>query len=226
MNKEVLHENVYYYKNVIEDPEKLINLIELTDFKDYGKSITKWTDWNTCSGLEYTYGTEKRIYLSEEEKQNFDMSNEISYIFHTINNAIYNVYKDYAESKNDLEEPNYYKVFDVKKYKAGTYMGGHFDQQEGDSRLKYSIVMYLNDDYHGGEISFKINGSDNPLDSSKGEFIPDYDIAKEKGIFDFAIKPEAGSAIIFPSSPPYHHTAHLVKNGFKYMIPSHWMHKQ
>ena len=40
----------------------------------------------------------------------------------------------------------------------------------------------------------------------------------------FGIKPKAGSVIIFPSSAPYHHTAHLVKSGFKYMVPGHWIH--
>ena len=41
---------------------------------------------------------------------------------------------------------------------------------------------------------------------------------------DFGLKPKAGSIIIFPSMAPYHHTAHIVKNGFKYMVPSHWIH--
>jgi hypothetical protein len=29
---------------------------------------------------------------------------------------------------------------------------------------------------------------------------------------------------VFPPSPPYHHTAHLVKSGEKIMIPQHWIH--
>ena len=45
-------------------------------------------------------------------------------------------------------------MYPVKKYMSGTFMGAHFDQQEGDERLKVSFVMYLNDDYDGGEISF------------------------------------------------------------------------
>lgn len=224
MNKEVLEENVYYYKNVIDDPQKLISAIESTDLVDNLLSITKWTDWNTCSGLEYTYGTEKRINPPKVDSPN--TTEEEIYIFNTINDAFYAVCKDYALSKGVLEEPNFYRVFDIKKYKSGTYMGGHFDQQEGDERLKYSLVMYLNDDYTGGELSFRISGGNNALASERGEFIPDYEIAKEKNIFDFAIKPEAGSVIIFPSSPPYHHTAHLVKDGFKYMIPIHWMHRK
>jgi hypothetical protein len=52
----------------------------------------------------------------------------------------------------------------------------------------------------------------------------DYDVAVAKNEIDFGLKPKAGSIIIFPSSAPYHHTAHIVKTGFKYMVPSHWIH--
>ena len=52
----------------------------------------------------------------------------------------------------------------------------------------------------------------------------DYDEALELKQFDVGIKPKANSLIIFPSSAPYFHTAHLVKTGFKYMITGHWIH--
>jgi len=102
-------------------------------------------------------------------------------------------------------------------------MGAHYDQQEGDKRLKYSMVMYLNDDYEGGEISFTIKSPDAPI--IEGKPSEDFEVASQmnKELLTVAVKPKAGSIIIFPSSPPYHHTAHLVKSGFKYMVPSHWM---
>jgi hypothetical protein len=39
----------------------------------------------------------------------------------------------------------------------------------------------------------------------------------------FHVKPKAGSVIIFPSTDPYSHTAHLIKGGSKYMVPSFWL---
>lgn len=223
MNKEILEENVFYYKNAIPDPKKLVDIIESTEFEDYGNSISKWQEWAACSGEHYVYGTEKTLYPTEDEKIADPNTNKISYIFNTIDKALYDVAKDYALSKGDTDEPLLFPVFPIKKYSAGTFMGAHFDQQEGDKRLKYSLVAYLNDDYEGGEISFSIKSPDAPIFEGKPKEELDLN-EKDSGIFTFAIKPEAGSIIIFPSSPPYHHTAHLVKNGFKYMVPTHWMH--
>jgi hypothetical protein len=83
--------------------------------------------------------------------------------------------------------------------------------------------MYLNDDCEGGEISFKLSDY---KDNSQ-VFSPDldYDLAVKNNEIDCGIKPRAGSVIIFPSSAPYYHIAHIVKSGVKYMVPSHWIHK-
>jgi len=225
MNREVLEEKIYYYTDVFEDPKKLLEVIESTELKDFGSSISKWSSWDSCSGEMYNYGTEKIIYANEEEKSQPADSNDVSYIFHAINNAFYEACKDYALAQGDQEEPNFYPVFPIKKYKAGTFMGAHYDQQEGDKRLKYSMVMYLNDDYEGGELSFTIKSPDAPI--IEGKPSEDFNVAviENKEALTVSIKPKAGSIVIFPSSPPYHHTAHLVKSGFKYMVPSHWMFK-
>jgi hypothetical protein len=94
--------------------------------------------------------------------------------------------------------------------------------------------MYLNDDYEGGEISFTIKSPDAPISDGGKKFDgpisyggpdPDMDIAKaDPESFTFFVKPKAGSVIVFPPSPPYHHTAHLVKSGEKIMVPQHWIH--
>lgn len=220
MYRNILEENIYYYTNVIPDPKKFIELIESTENEDYGTSLTKWKDWTACSGEMYLYGSEKTVMPSEEEKNAPKDESPVSYIYKTISDIFYNVCKDYAVSKGDMEEPIILPAFDIKKYSAGTFMGAHFDQQEGDTRLKYSLVFYLNDDYEGGELSFTIESPDAPI--IQGKPSEDYGLSKETDRITLGIKPEAGSVVIFPSSPPYHHTAHLVKSGFKYMIPMHW----
>ena len=111
----------------------------------------------------------------------------------------------------------------IKRYETGTFMGSHFDQQEGDQRLKYSLVMYLNDDYEGGELSFSVK--DGVLTSTDNAASEDFESDKNIGKLTFSVKPEAGSVIIFPSESPYSHTAHLVKSGLKYMVPSFWLNK-
>jgi predicted 2-oxoglutarate/Fe(II)-dependent dioxygenase YbiX len=64
------------------------------------------------------------------------------------------------------------------------------------------VVAYLNDDYEGGEITFTSVGSG--------------------GI---TIKPEAGSAVFFPSNFVGSHTISEVKNGTRYAVPN-WYHNR
>lgn len=220
MNRNILETNVYYYTNVIDNPYDFLDIVESTEFQDCENYISRWEEWNSCSGQEYNYGIKKTVY----KKENMD-NNVSEYIFNTINDAFYKVCKDYAEQHNDLEEPKLYPGFNIQKYKTGASMGAHFDQQEGDTRLKYSLVMYLNDDYEGGEISFTIQSPDAPIIKNQPNIDYDVAIVDQKDLITFGIKPEAGSVIIFPSSPPYHHTAHLVKSGYKYIIPMHWMYE-
>lgn len=205
MNKEILEEKVYYYTNVIEDPKKLVDAIE-NDNKD------PWGEWLTCSGQHYVYGTDKNIVDSAEN----------NYIYKTLQKAFDDVARDYAKAHGITEEPKLFPQYPIKKYMPGTFMGAHFDQQEGDERLKVSFVMYLNDDYEGGEISFTIASPEGVLKNSSPN--PDFEIAQKEKNYTFAVKPKAGSVIVFPPSPPYHHTAHLVKSGQKIMIPQHWIH--
>jgi hypothetical protein len=214
MNKEILEEKVYYYTDVVEDPKKLVDAIN--NLQPEG-----WAEWLACSGGHYLYG--ENMDVLPASMRGLNNSPEYDYVYNTINTAMNSVAKNYAECMGNNDDPKLFPVYPIKKYMAGTYMGAHFDQQEGDGRLKYSLVMYLNDDYEGGEISFTIKSPDAPIfkDKPKEEF-DQADV--DSGKITFAVKPKAGSIIIFPPSPPYHHTAHLVKSGFKYMIPQHWIH--
>jgi hypothetical protein len=205
MDKEILEEKVYYYTNVIEDPKKLVEAIE-NDNKN------PWGEWMACSGQEYVYGTDKNIVESLEN----------DYIYKTLQKAFDDVARDYAKAQGITDEPKLFPQYPIKKYMPGTYMGAHFDQQEGDERLKVSFVMYLNDDYEGGEISFTIASPEGVLTQPSPE--SDFEEAKNNGNYSFYVKPKAGSIIVFPPSPPYHHTAHLVKSGEKIMVPQHWIH--
>jgi hypothetical protein len=205
MNREILEEKVYYYTNVIEDPKKLVDAIE-NDNKD------EWGEWASCSGQHYVYGTDKTIAPSEGN----------DYIYKTLEKAFDDVARDYAKAQGITDEPKLFPQYPIKKYQSGTFMGAHFDQQEGDERLKVSFVMYLNDDYEGGEISFTIASPGGILVGSRPP--ADFSDAEKGENYTFAIKPKAGSIIVFPPSPPYHHSAHLVKSGEKIMIPQHWIH--
>jgi hypothetical protein len=215
MKKHVLEKNIYYYTNMIDNPNKLIDAIEQTENQDYNNFISKWLSWRSYSGQPYHYGIEKTVYPVGIKKFDHNDKNNAQYIFETISNAFYRASKDYSLDLLDGKDPLLFLRFNIKKYKPGAHMGTHADQDDTSGRLKYSLVMYLNDNYEGGELSFTI---------TDGKVIkpdPDYSIAKSNDLI--AIKPQAGSVVIFPSYSPYHHTAHIVKDGNKYMIPTFCM---
>lgn len=227
MISEQMFDKVYYYKNVLSDPQNLIKLIEETQSDDYKEFITPWEEWSACSGEMYVYGNHKRIKCLTIDDVMLKCSENIlensKYIFNEIFEGFKNVCLDYAEKVNEDAKVLLMTDTAIKRYETGTFMGSHFDQQEGDQRLKYSLVMYLNDDYEGGELSFSVK--DGVLTSTDNAASEDFESDKNIGKLTFSVKPEAGSVIIFPSESPYSHTAHLVKSGFKYMVPSFWLNK-
>jgi len=206
MDKKILHDKIYYYENV------------MPNFDDFNKALehyNNWEEWTACGDVPYLYGEQKSIIPNKSDEYK-------SYVYNAIKDAFYNVSKDYAESLGDYDEPKLFPTYKIKKYMTGASMGAHYDQSFGDTSLRYSFVMYLNDDYEGGEISFKIVDYFEP--SERPDVDPDYNEAIRLKQIDVGIKPKANSIVIFPSSAPYFHTAHIIKSNVKYMIPGHWIH--
>lgn len=194
-------EKVYYYKNVVEDPISLINLIEKSDEKLTEKtSIPKWKKWTASGWLPeeslsqkddlYTYGYQKRF----SNEVDLDTDEDIKYINSILKQAI-------SEASNHYAEDNGINIgqlapISISKYFTGKSMGPHVDDYDNGDDPNISVVLYLNDDYEGGEINF-----------------PEQNIT---------IKPEAGSIVIFPSVKPYYHQSLPVISGIKYMSPGFW----
>ena len=222
MIKTILHDKVYYYENAVKNfNEVMSSLCELEDvYTNDGKKM--WETWTASNDKDHIYGDTMSFNVDFINTLDDLYKDKMLFIYNNIMDSFYAVSKDYAESIGDYEEPNLFPTFNIKKYYTGTYMGPHFDQLDGDKTLRYSLVMYLNDDFKGGEISFSLKDYENNDTEIKPN--EDYEDELNSKIIDFGIKPKAGSIIIFPSSAPYYHTAHLVKSKFKYMVPSHWIH--
>lgn len=77
----------------------------------------------------------------------------------------------------------------VSKYLVGGFASLHSDEGYTEDNGIYTVIMYLNGDYDGGEVVFT-----------------DYDVE---------VKPVAGDVLIFPSY--YMHYSKPVKAGVKYM---------
>lgn len=233
MNKEILDPKVYYYTDAIKDFDKFQStLIELDSLESVnGSDVNVWNTWTASNDKSFIYGETKTFDINAINRLDGEIAEKSKYIYDSIMTTLYDVCKDYATSIGDFDEPRIFPTFNIKKYNTGIGMGAHFDQLDGDKTLRYSLVMYLNDDCQGGEISFQLKDYDGGWTSTEGfskgsapAVDLDYDIAVADKAIDFGLKPKANSVIIFPAFPPYFHTAHVVKSGFKYMVPSHWIH--
>lgn len=191
---------IFYYKNIIKDPygfiEQIENLDKVNDESDY---LSKWDKWNASTDQSISYGFKKEGYVYPKAiKSSYDK--ECLNILNTIKKISEECISDYIK-KNNLDEvflPNY---FSIRKYNFGADMGPHADSEDPtDKDHPYiSGVLYLNDNYSGGELDFPAQ--------------------------KISIKPEAGSMIIFPSYRPYIHHPKPPINGNKYMCPFFWYKK-
>lgn len=184
-------DKISYYKNVIENPDYLIALIEASD-KNLNNftSIPKWQEWTASGDVTYEFGYQKRFNNLVDSDTNVD----IQTINSILKKAIIGASEDYSK---------YYSVnigklmpLSISKYSTGKSMGPHVDDYNNGDDPNISVVLYLNDNYEGGEINF-----------------PNQNIK---------IKPEAGSIVIFPSVEPYYHESLPVISGIKYMSPGFW----
>jgi len=85
----------------------------------------------------------------------------------------------------------YHEPYNMLKYSGGQEYKAHSDGETFTGR-SLSAILYLNDDFSGGEIEF-VN-------------------------FNIKIKPKPGMLILFPSNYAYTHIAHPVTVGKKYAI--------
>lgn len=96
----------------------------------------------------------------------------------------------YAQ-KYGITDYLFHEDYCLLKYSEGEEYKAHYDSGSTNRRI-ISAILYLNDNYEGGEIEFTHLG--------------------------IKIKPQAGMLILFPSSFPYTHIAHPVTKGKKYAL--------
>jgi hypothetical protein len=98
--------------------------------------------------------------------------------------------EDYCKRFN-IYNLRYWEAFNFIKYEPGHHFMEHHDH--GFSyNCTVSLVAYLNDDFEGGELFFRLQGIN---------YIP-----------------KAGDVVLFPSNYMYPHQAKLVHSGTKYSL--------
>lgn len=177
------------FENAWENPEKTIK--ELEEVVSDPTNVVQFHEARTLDGSRTT-------------RTNYDLSlTRYAYdsdVIRNINNQFWDVTFAGMNSYQPKFSPDdrfYYKEgFNVLKYQTGQEYQAHSDGGTLSGRA-FSPIVYLNDEYTGGEIEF-VN-------------------------FNVKIKPKPGMLIIFPSNYPYAHIAHPVQTGTKYAIVT-WLH--
>lgn len=174
------------FENIWPEPEKTISLIE-----------------NECrdpeSGVSWQRAETIGEGINQNSRTNYNLG--ITYSANATGNAIaQNIHNQfyilllaatipYAKKHNIPEL--FHEDYQMLRYRAGQEYKAHADGGTDIGRA-ISAILYLNNDYDGGEIEF-----------------PNFGIK---------IKPEPGMLVLFPSTYPYAHIAHPVSNGTKYAI--------
>lgn len=198
---------VVQYKGIISNPQLIIDKIEELEIKrqesqDYSSAfVQEWKAWDYDHG-----GPEKTVFCWQKflpkpedipasdrfyEEQHF-ISSELFGALETGLNHYFSLYP-YAEKNIKSRE----KTMHVLKYKQSGFLPAHSDH--GISSRVLSALLYLNDDYEGGNLRFPHAGLD--------------------------LKPEAGTILFFPSNYVYVHEVDAVTSGVRYALPN-WYHNR
>ena len=197
---QVLAPDIWYWDNVLSFPEHLKEFIDQIDEHSESYSrISKWENWTASNDKDLVYGKTKTINRANLKKSTGSdlVDKKTLYIANSFLMAFQMCTDRYLASRN-LDKNNYNLNLDsitIKAWNEGQSMGPHFDGQDGNKDLAFSLVAYVNDDYEGGEISF-----------------PNHNVT---------VKPKAGSLIMFPSQEPYIHEVKPIISGTRYMSPAH-----
>ena len=203
---EVIYPKVYVYRNLFKD---------IKGFLDSAKEQEGWEKW-------YTFGSMLSLMEQRINFENFPTLEEYkasrswgpissqSSLTEEVGEIFYKVTSHYLKNNPDVSLPNYSKgsaSINIYENDAGISehyaMNYHTDfvvplRENPGVKFGLTTTFYLNDDYEGGEICFKIN---------------DHYISH---------KPQAGDVIVFPSVDPYMHGVRKSFGSPRYMIRCFW----
>lgn len=203
MHSEKLSEGIVRYNNIIANPKSIVNFIEMVK-TDETSPISGWNTWKTSGDDFYIFGKQKKENI-DCKKELASYYNESMSVLSYVKEAITNASNDY-KNQNKINDIGLLAPISFSKYDIGAEMGLHTDSDpRGEDGYKennsiymptISVLLYLNDNYQGGELYFKE--------------------------FNLTVKPLAGSIVIFPSLPPYYHASLPLISGVKYISPGFW----
>ncbi|MDH5545834.1 MAG: 2OG-Fe(II) oxygenase [Gammaproteobacteria bacterium] len=161
---------------------------------------------DSCEGkrlmvIDAKSSTKDELKLMEDERRVSELVNLGSYQTQ-INELVGNAFVELCQRFTPYEL-EWYERPQMLRYRPGGFYIRHSDSENMDPQTRtwtksidrdFSMLIYLNDDFEGGELFF-----------SK---------------FNYRLKPKAGMAVLFPSDHRYIHEACNVTKGIRYALVS------
>jgi hypothetical protein len=192
---QILESNIWYFRNVLSYPKELLAFIEqLNADESTHDMIAPWSEWNASNDSSVIYGSNKTLNVNSvpSHVDSHSVGSKMLYVKNSLVMAAEMSVDKYL-SGHGLDSRFYNMPLDhlpIRRWDKGSSMGPHCDNYDGHDSIAFSMIMYINDDYLGGELSF-----------------PNHDLQ---------IKPSPGSIVIFPSVDPYLHQVKTVTAGKRY----------
>ena len=174
------------------------------DVQDYIKIYEDIVDNNLCDAImvadldwkQSSFSSHEKIYKNSKDRVIMDdvWIEKDSNFYNPLKECFVQAIRQY-ESKFPLFSCEHITDFRINKYSQGGFMSSHIDNIHHSHGQKWgyphvSVLLYLNDNYEGGE----------------------FVVADKKN------KPKKGSSIIFPSNFMYPHEAKPVTNGTRFSV--------
>lgn len=234
MKLEVFPGNVHYYTGVVEDSELKYILDTVNAVDDWTKVYDHGHEYDPNRKKSANpYGSvmlaSRKYFWDKEAHEYFEGYEKIGSI---INRVLDKTTEDYAKRNNLTDVPPINRFQNMDRHEIGTCYQTHVDTSPVgvDSR---TVLIYVNDDYMGGELSFSLPGKEKKIkivggvaqeeSGAKVAYPPEHRLNDK--LLDYWIKPEAMSVVIFdPLGLP--HSAHEVLGAPKYMVKGYWQFTQ
>ena len=174
-NYVLLRDRILLFKNAVKNPEVLIAMAEAAGWRDNPHS--EYED-----GLVHRYETD--IVVSLNSGAEADVLSQLE--------AAMRTYAEVATTSSISSDHVYVGsewLGHISKYTKGGVATSHTDEDIHVDNGMCSIILYLNEDYEGGEVGFDD--------------------------FNVEVKPSAGDVLIFPCH--YYHYGSEVLSGYKYI---------
>lgn len=228
-----LNNDIIYIEDILVNAAEFVDAIEANDRNsDLFRVIPAWQDWYDGGPEKTDDGWRQVIVRNSEahrgEVKHFDWDNTENQENNTWPRVSvkpdFSTAHDLADKIINLIEPNYIEGLAVwaeltgntmpdyitrnyclRKYRTGGSMGSHIDRNTDNpnNTMDWSALLYLNDDYKGGEIVFHNDDVEKVKRESASES-------------DLVLKPKAGSILFFPCLSP--HSVLTITQGCKYYI--------